>query len=87
MVSGNIFHYRKNSWPPEEYVNRATLNLLDFDSAGPPEQAWRRRLNSQCSILKEFSVTFTEAIKMFRLAIRLWSYIREEAFPRTESTY
>lgn len=79
MVSGNIFHCRKHSWPPEEYINRTTLHLLDFDSAAPPEQAWRRRLNSHANILKEFSVTFTEAIKMIRLGIRLWSYIREEA--------
>ncbi|KAK6122831.1 hypothetical protein DH2020_043412 [Rehmannia glutinosa] len=64
MVSGNLFHYRKNSWPPEEYINRTTLQLLDFDSAAPPEQALRRKLNSHASILKEFSITFTEALKM-----------------------
>lgn len=79
MVSGTIFHCRKNSWPPEEYVNRATLLLLDYDSAAPPRQAWRRRLNSHANILKEFSITFMEAIKMVRLGIRLWSYVREEA--------
>ncbi|KMT16930.1 hypothetical protein BVRB_2g044000 [Beta vulgaris subsp. vulgaris] len=78
MVSGTIFHCRKNSWPREEYVSRVTLQLLDFDSAAPPEQAWRRRLNSHANILKEFSVTFVEAIKMVRLGIRLWSYVREE---------
>ena len=39
---------------------------FDFDSAAPPEQAWRRRLNSHANILKEFSITFTEAIKMVR---------------------
>ncbi|XP_057959180.1 uncharacterized protein LOC131151781 [Malania oleifera] len=79
MVAANLFHCRKNSWPPDEYVARATLQLLDFDSAAPPEQAWRRRLNSHANILKEFSVTFMEAIRMVRLGIRLWSYIREEA--------
>ncbi|KAL5542560.1 hypothetical protein UlMin_010270, partial [Ulmus minor] len=79
MVSGTLFHCRKNSWPPEEYVSRTALQLFDFDSAAPPEQAWRRRLNSHANLLKEFSVTFTEAIKMVRLGIRLWSYIREEA--------
>ncbi|XP_062109105.1 uncharacterized protein LOC133819784 [Humulus lupulus] len=79
MVSGNLFHCRKNSWPPEEYISRTALQLFDFDSAAPPEQAWRRRLNSHANILKEFSVTFTEAIKMVRLGIRLWSYVREEA--------
>lgn len=79
MVSGNLFHFRRNSWPPEEYINRATLHLLDFDSAIPPEQAWRRKLDSHASILKEFSITFMEAIKMIRLGIRLWSYVREEA--------
>ncbi|PWA89841.1 hypothetical protein CTI12_AA107380 [Artemisia annua] len=75
----NIFHYRKNSWPPEEFVNRNTLQLLDFDSGAPPEHAWRRKLNSHAGILKEFSVTFMEALKMIRLGIRLWSYVREEA--------
>ncbi|MED6134806.1 hypothetical protein PIB30_040420 [Stylosanthes scabra] len=79
MVSGNIFHCRKNSWPPEEYISKATLQLFDFDSAAPPEQAWRRRLNSHANLLKEFSVTFMEAIKMVRLGIRIWSYVREEA--------
>ncbi|KAL8486818.1 hypothetical protein ACS0TY_023492 [Phlomoides rotata] len=79
MVSGNLFHYRKNSWPPEEYINRTTLQLFDIDSSAPPEHAWRRKLNSQASILKEFSVTFTEAIKMVRLGVRLWYYVREEA--------
>ncbi|XP_051129367.1 uncharacterized protein LOC127250240 [Andrographis paniculata] len=80
MVSGNLFHCRKNSWPPEEYIHRSTLQLLnDHDSAAPPEHAWRRKLNSHASILKEFSVTFTEAIKMVTLGIRLWHYVREEA--------
>ncbi|EEF44252.1 conserved hypothetical protein [Ricinus communis] len=79
MVTSNLFHCRKNSWPPEEYISRTTLQLFDFDSAAPPKHAWRRRLNSHANILKEFSVTFTEAIKMVRLGIRLWSYVREEA--------
>ncbi|CAK7336249.1 unnamed protein product [Dovyalis caffra] len=52
---------------------------FDFDSAAPPVQAWRRRLNSHANILKEFTVTFKEAIQMVRLGIRLWSYVREEA--------
>ncbi|RWR97590.1 non-lysosomal glucosylceramidase-like protein [Cinnamomum micranthum f. kanehirae] len=79
MVSGHLFYCRKQSWPPEEYVSKGTLQLLDSDSAAPPEQAWRRRLNSHANILKEFSVTFMEAMKMVRLGVRLWSYVREEA--------
>lgn len=79
MVSGNLFNYRKHSWPSEDYISKATLQLLDVDSSAPPEHAWRRRLNSHANILKEFSVTFTEAIKMVRLGVRLWSYVREEA--------
>ncbi|CAL9156495.1 unnamed protein product [Musa hybrid cultivar] len=79
MVSGHLFHCRKSSWPAEEYVNRATLQLLDFDGGAPPDHAWRRRLNSHANRLKEFSVTFMEAIKMMRLGVRLWSYVREEA--------
>ncbi|KEH42645.1 putative glucosylceramidase [Medicago truncatula] len=79
MVSGNLFHSRKNSWPTEEYINKTTLQLFDIDNAAPPEQAWRRRLNSHANLLKEFRVTFMEAIKMVRLGIRMWSYVREEA--------
>jgi non-lysosomal glucosylceramidase len=79
MVSGHLFHCRKNSWPPEEYVARTALQLLDLDGGAPPEQAWRRRLNSHANILKEFSVTFMEAMKMMTLGVRLWSYAREEA--------
>ncbi|KAG5127793.1 hypothetical protein JHK82_028628 [Glycine max] len=70
MVSGNIFHCRKNSWPPQEYISKSTLQLFDYDSSAPPEQAWRRRLNSHANLLKEFRV---------RLGIRIWSYVREEA--------
>ncbi|XP_051118072.1 uncharacterized protein LOC127242544 isoform X2 [Andrographis paniculata] len=79
MVTGDLFHFRKDSWPPEEYVNRSTLQLLNADNAAPPEYAWRRKLNSDASVLKEFSITFTEAIKMVTLGIRLWHYVREEA--------
>ncbi|KAG0459064.1 hypothetical protein HPP92_022192 [Vanilla planifolia] len=79
MVSGHLFHCRRHSWPPEEYVSRATLQLLDFDGGAPPELAWRRRLNSHANKLKEFSVTFMEAMKMMTLGLRLWSYVREEA--------
>lgn len=28
MVSGHLFHCRKNSWPPEEYVGRTALQLV-----------------------------------------------------------
>ncbi|KAH7573063.1 hypothetical protein JRO89_XS03G0060600 [Xanthoceras sorbifolium] len=64
MDSDNTLHCRRHSWPPEEYVSKATLQLFDFDSAAPPEQAWRRRLNSHANVLKEFSLTFMEKIKM-----------------------
>lgn len=37
---------------------------LGFDGGAPPEHAWRRRLNSHANILKEFSITFKEAVKM-----------------------
>ncbi|KAM5552683.1 hypothetical protein ABKV19_025080 [Rosa sericea] len=79
MVSGTLFLCRKNSWPPQEYIPKNTLQLFDFDSAAPPEQAWRRKLNSHANLLKEFSITFREAIKMVRLGVRLWSYVRQEA--------
>ncbi|KAJ8773994.1 hypothetical protein K2173_009425 [Erythroxylum novogranatense] len=78
MVTSNLFHCKKHSWPSEDYVSRGTLQLFDSDSAAPPKHAWRRRLNSHANILKEFSVTFKEAMKMVRLGIRLWSYVREE---------
>ncbi|MQM17314.1 hypothetical protein Taro_050281 [Colocasia esculenta] len=79
MVSGQLFHCRKQSWPPDEYVSKTALQLLNFDGGAPPEQAWRRRLNSHANLLKEFSVTFMEAVRMMRLGVRLWSYVREEA--------
>ncbi|KAG8091936.1 hypothetical protein GUJ93_ZPchr0012g18845 [Zizania palustris] len=79
MVGSNLFHCRRNSWPAEEYVGRTALQLLDFDGGSPPEQAWRRRLNSHANLLKEFSVTFMEAMRMMSLGLRLWSYVREEA--------
>lgn len=79
MVSGHLFHYRKHSWPADEYVNKTALQLLDFDGGAPPRQAWRRKLNCHANRLKEFSVTFMEAIRMMTLGLRLWSYVREEA--------
>lgn len=30
MVSGHLFHCRKSSWPAEEYVSRATLQLVSL---------------------------------------------------------
>ncbi|KAG1338011.1 hypothetical protein COCNU_04G003170 [Cocos nucifera] len=66
----------RNSWDGHKTFSVFTL---DFDGGAPPEQAWRRRLNSHANILKEFSVTFMEAIKMMHLGIRLWSYVRKEA--------
>jgi hypothetical protein len=64
MVGATLFHRRKHSWPTEEFISRSTLQLLDFDSAAPPPHAWRRRLNCHANILKEFTITFREAIKM-----------------------
>lgn len=78
MVSGTLFHGRRHSWPCEDYVPRPTLQLLESDHGAPPQQAWRRRLNSHANILKEFSVTFMEALKMVRLGFRLWTYVKEE---------
>ncbi|EEE67087.1 hypothetical protein OsJ_24071 [Oryza sativa Japonica Group] len=71
MVSSNMFYRRKRSWRAGD--------LLDFDDGSPPEYAWRRKLSSHANRLKEFNVTFREAIKMMKLGLRLWSYIREEA--------
>lgn len=33
MVSGTLFLRRKNSWPPEEYISRTTLQLVSFYAA------------------------------------------------------
>ncbi|KAJ4805671.1 Non-lysosomal glucosylceramidase [Rhynchospora pubera] len=79
MVSGHLFLCRRNSWPAEEYVTKTALQLLDFDGGAPPSEAWRRRLDSHANKLKEFTVTFMEAMKMMSLGVRLWSYVREEA--------
>ncbi|KAM0845899.1 hypothetical protein ACQ4PT_056051 [Festuca glaucescens] len=76
---GNLFYRRKQSWRADEFVNKSTLQLLDFDDGSPPEYAWRRKLSSHANRLKEFNVTFREAFKMMKLGLRLWSYVREEA--------
>lgn len=34
MVTAGIFHCKKHSWPPEEYVSRATLQLVSLFSIG-----------------------------------------------------
>jgi hypothetical protein len=42
MVSGHIFHCRKNSWPAEEYVGRTALQLVSpptFGSCRPASLA------------------------------------------------
>ncbi|KAJ7564688.1 hypothetical protein O6H91_02G028700 [Diphasiastrum complanatum] len=78
MSSGKIFHSRRHSWPLQEYVPRSTLNLLEHDPGAPPSKAWRRKLNLHANILKEFSVTFMEALKMIGLGFRLWSYVQAE---------
>ncbi|BAT01283.1 Os07g0444000 [Oryza sativa Japonica Group] len=64
MVSSNMFYRRKRSWRAGDLVSRSTLQLLDFDDGSPPEYAWRRKLSSHANRLKEFNVTFREAIKM-----------------------
>ncbi|KAK3124936.1 hypothetical protein QOZ80_7BG0596890 [Eleusine coracana subsp. coracana] len=79
MVNGNLLYRRKRSWRADDLVSKSTLQLLDFDDGSPPELAWRRKLSSHANRLKEFNVTFREAIKMMKLGLRLWSYIREEA--------
>ncbi|KAL6611340.1 hypothetical protein ACP70R_039268 [Stipagrostis hirtigluma subsp. patula] len=79
MGSGNLLNRKKRSWRADELVSKSTLQLLDFDDGSPPKHAWRRKLSSHANRLKEFSVTFREAIKMMKLGLRLWSYIREEA--------
>jgi non-lysosomal glucosylceramidase len=54
---------------------------LDFDGGAPPEQAWRRKLNSHANLLKEFSVTFMEAMRMVRMTNRFSSLF--SVFPTT----
>ncbi|KAK9092989.1 hypothetical protein Syun_027900 [Stephania yunnanensis] len=45
--------------------------------ASPPEHAWRRRLNSHANLLREFSVTFREAVKMsVALSVGDWFFDR-----------
>lgn len=39
---------------------------LESDPGAPPKKAWRRKLNCTAGFLKEFSVTFMEAIKMVK---------------------
>eukprot|EP00249_Psilotum_nudum_P025025 c29353_g1_i1 orf=734-3784(+) len=78
MTSTNIFHSRKHSWPLGNYVGRATLQALENDPGAPPPLAWRRKLNSHANFLKEFKVTFWEALRMLGLGLRLWNYAKAE---------
>ncbi|CAM6099912.1 unnamed protein product [Calypogeia fissa] len=73
-----IFHCRRPSWPLNDFVHKPTMALLDQDPGAPPKQAWRRKLNCSAGILKEFSVTFMEAIKLMGLGLRMWVYNRSE---------
>lgn len=56
-----------------------TILQFDLDNSAPPEQAWRRRLNSHANILKEFSVTFREAIKMVIFVVISISFLSKHA--------
>jgi hypothetical protein len=51
-------------WPLADYVHKPTLALLDHDPGAPPEQAWRRKLNSHVNFLTSFSLTFMELLSM-----------------------
>lgn len=44
-------------------MNFSSWQLEDGPGA-PPELAWRRKLNGNADILKEFRVTFMEGLKM-----------------------
>jgi hypothetical protein len=37
---------------------------LDHDPGAPPEQAWRRKLNSHANFLRSFSLTFMELLSL-----------------------
>lgn len=76
--SGRARHHRQHSWPIADYVQKPTLALLEDDPGAPPEQAWRRKINSHADTLKEFRVTFMEGFKMLRLGMRMWTYVQSE---------
>lgn len=65
--SGKARHLRHHSWPIADYVQKPTLTVLEDDPGAPPDQAWRRKINSNADILKEFRVTFMEGLKMVTL--------------------
>ncbi|BFI11966.1 non-lysosomal glucosylceramidase [Marchantia polymorpha subsp. ruderalis] len=71
-------HHRRPSWPLNDFVHKPTLAMLESDPGAPPKKAWRRKLNCTAGFLKEFSVTFMEAIKMIGLGLRLLAYVRSE---------
>ncbi|CAI5932010.1 unnamed protein product [Closterium sp. NIES-64] len=47
-------------------------------AAAPPEVAWVRGLDAHAAPLKEFSVTFSEALRNLPLGVRLWSHNQRE---------
>lgn len=72
-------HSRRNSWSnPLNFFTKASTVQLDKSSGAPPDLAWRRTLNSHANQVREFSVTFVEAVQMARLGMRMWSYVNKE---------
>ncbi|CAN5965713.1 unnamed protein product [Sphagnum jensenii] len=65
-------------WPLADYVDKPTLALLDHDPGAPPEQAWRRKLNSHVNFLRSFSLTFMELLSMLPLGLRMLFYVGSE---------
>ncbi|CAI5974883.1 unnamed protein product, partial [Closterium sp. NIES-64] len=53
-------------------------SLLAGTAAAPPEVAWVRGLDAHAAPLKEFSVTFSEALRNLPLGVRLWSHNQRE---------
>lgn len=61
MVSGHIFHCRKNSWPAEEYVGRTALQLV---SPVPAPSRSLPRLDRGEFVLFPASVLFAGDVMM-----------------------
>eukprot|EP00899_Mesostigma_viride_P022981 jgi/Mesvir1/3868/Mv19827-RA.2 len=59
-------------------ATRTPFEELHSQKDGPPECAWRRRLNADSSILKEFRVGFREAMRLAPLGLRMYFHVAKE---------
>eukprot|EP00897_Mesotaenium_endlicherianum_P001001 jgi/Mesen1/10901/ME000095S10238 len=82
MTSLESSLWHQTSWPKIKFASifniRGSSVQLDKESGAPLSPAWKRKLNDHANPLKEFSVTFVEAMRMMGLGLRMYSHVQKE---------